>query len=205
MTLFVPQRCPWLLLLVRNLGGVAARLLSVCACLFESLAVKRWRVCEQALCDFPDAPGPREGSIEKIPTTQPDMVARLRLIYYDGLPKDTTRIVEIFDNCPAGFSARFLPVQYLNMDYDTRLGLETPVYEYQPGVAIWQKGAYVRKPSGYPKVNARGIETYEGYPILYLDHTKTDEGTFTRPAISGSYSGYFQYGTTRRRSVPCSQ
>jgi hypothetical protein len=145
---------------------------------------------EQTLCDFPDAPGPREGMIEKLPVTQSDMVARLLLTYVDGLPLGTTRVVELFDHCPAGLSARFEPVQFVKTGYSSRIGLQTAFYSYESGVSsnpygVLPSSGYYRKQSSLP-----------GFVNIILN--KPTPGLGFRE-FSGTYKGFFAFGTTRRR------
>jgi len=130
------------------------------------------------LCDFPDAPGPREGRIEKMKVKQPDMVARLQLTYVDGMPLRTQRIVELYDNCPHGFKARFQPVGSVNMRYSSNLGLESDFYSYRSSPT--SRYLFTGSETADICVTLNGPAT--GYREIY-----------------GTYSGFFVFGTTRRR------
>jgi hypothetical protein len=143
----------------------------------------------QTLCDFPDAPGSREGRIRTEPVTSPDMVANLVLTYMDGLPMGTTRVVQLFDRCPLGFSASFGPIQIVKTGFVEEIGMETPFYEYvsgqegQPRANLPSSG-YVRKEhADVWIVGVRLIGPAGGYGGLL-----------------GTYSGFFEFGTTRSRS-----
>lgn len=129
------------------------------------------------MCDYPDAPGPREGRIDKLKEKSRASVARLQLTYVDGLPTGTTRVVELFDNCPHGFTARFEPIEFVRSTYLRDIGMGTSFYDYRPNEG------YVRKKTnetGVVDANLRGPTP--GYQEL-----------------SGTYTGSFLFGSTRRR------
>ena len=141
-----------------------------------------------ALCDYPDAPGGREGRVDQLPVTRGDMAARLNLTYIDGLPIGTSRVVTLFDNCPRGFSAHFEPIRFIKSAFDVKVGHDTPFYSYDaasadnPYASLHTSG-YMRKDSG----------ASTGALQVLLDGPASEYG-----GLLGTYSGFFEFGTTRR-------
>ena len=123
-----------------------------------------------------------------MPKETPGSVARLRFSYVDGLPIGTTRDVDLFDDCPSGFSASFLPIQRLKipspLTKDGRLVMELPFYKYKYDFSADER-YYERK-----QTNETGVV-----------EVKLDGPTPGYQELSGMYSGTFQYGSTRRRYV----
>jgi hypothetical protein len=116
------------------------------------------------------------------------MVAKLVLTYMDGLPLGTTRTVELFDRCPQGFSANFGPIQFVKTGFIHDIGMETSFYAYRSGLqnrpqASLPSSGYIRK------------EHTEGW-IMGVPLDGPTEGY---SGLQGTYSGLFEFGTTRRR------
>ena len=147
-------------------------------------------VPKQSLCDFPDAPGFKEGLVTRLPLTRADMVAKFLFTYLDGLPSETTRIVEVFDRCPHGFFARFLPIDFVKSGYVVDLGLETPFYSYISGVDGFETA--VSTTSGYQRKSDSRTESVD---VPLNGPTPGYKG------LTGAYSGFFAFGTTRRRCI----
>ena len=145
------------------------------------------------LCDFPDAPGAMEGRITVLPPTDSDMIAKLRLTYVDGLPLGVTRIVNIYDSCPVGLLARFEPVTWVPIAYNDVLGLNPPRYTYLSG-----SGPGI---SGY-KFNEINQAQAEGVASIVLKGPAENTRDLTTIALTSAYSGFFEFGTTRKRYRP---
>ena len=146
----------------------------------------------QTLCDFPDAPGSRDGMIRTVPVTSSDMVAKLVLTYMDGLPLGTTRTVELFDRCPQGFSANFGPIQFVKTGFIEDIGLETSFYAYRSD--LQSRPTASLPSSGYMRKEHAG-GWIMGVPL--------DGATEGYSGLQGTYSGFFEFGTTRRRFLSC--
>jgi hypothetical protein len=98
----------------------------------------------------------------------------------------TTRYVDLFDNCPSGFSASFLPIQ--------RVKITTP---------LTNEGSLVMKLPFYQYSFSDGQAYYER---KQTNETSVVEVMLDGPTpgyeeLSGTYTGTFQYGSTRRRYV----
>jgi len=157
-----------------------------------------------SLCEFPDAPGAMEGRITVLPPTDPDMIARLRLTYLDGLPLGVTRIVNIYDSCPVGLLARFEPVMWVPIAYNDVLGLNPPRYTYFSGDPLnrveWKRYFFPGK-SGY-KFNEINHAQTEGVASIVLEGPAENTPELTTIGLTSAYSGFFEFGTTRKRYRP---
>ena len=121
--------------------------------------------------------------MEMLPDSPPEMTARAKLFYFHGLPLGTTRIVEFFDDCPFAMYARFTPIEMVKTIYPLpEIGLETRFYTFVSNGAS----------RGY------ALRTYtKGETKFKFIVASTAPG---QRELSGTYSGFFEYGTTRRRS-----
>lgn len=142
----------------------------------------------QSMCNFPDAPGMMEGRITRLERTQPDMFARLRLNYVTEVATGMTRIVNLYDNCPFGLIADFEPILWIPLPYNTQVKLAPPRYAYVSGL---EGSPYALTPqSGYAYAGDRA----EGVVRVALQGPTTGYR-----GLSGTYSGYFVFGSTRIR------
>ena len=142
----------------------------------------------QSLCDFPDAPGMMEGRITNLPRTQPDTVARLLLTYVSDGALGITRIVSLYGNCPSGLTADFEPILWIPMPYNSRVKLAPPRYAYVSGIK--DRPLAVTPQSGYAYIG----DLADGVVRVNLEGPTTGYR-----GLSGKYSGYFVFGTTRIR------
>lgn len=127
-----------------------------------------------------------------VPVTSSDMVAKLVLTYMDGLPLGTTRTVELFDRCPHGFSANFGPIQFVKTGFIHDIGMETSFYAYSSGSQSLPQASLPS--SGYMRK-----EHTDGW-IMGVPLDRPTEGY---SGLQGTYSGFFEFGTTRRRFLSC--
>ena len=142
-----------------------------------------------SLCDFPDALGPAEGKIDLVQSTRPDALARLRLTYISGLPMGVERFVNIFDDCPKGIVAHFEAVPWVALGYTPTVGLAPPRYSYESGSRTCSQCVYPTSGYKFNENLASGMV----------------RAAFAGPAtgyrkMSGTYTGFFVFGSTRRRS-----
>lgn len=143
-----------------------------------------------SFCDFPDALGPAEGKIDVLENERKDAWATLRFTYFSGLTVGLERIVTLFDQCPNGLIFQFEAIPWVARGYTQKVGVAPPRYSYESG----------------DRTCARCIYPSSGYRFNQNLASGVVKAAFQGPAtgyrkISGTYTGFFIFGTTRRRSV----
>ena len=143
-----------------------------------------------SLCDFPDALGLAEGKIDVVENTVPDSFATLRFTYISGLPVGLERIVTLFDDCPSGLIMHFEAIPWVALGYTHTVGVAPPRYSYESGERMCERCIYPSSGYRFNQNLASGVVkvAFEGPASGYR-------------RFSGTYSGYFIFGSTRRRSV----
>jgi len=143
-----------------------------------------------SLCDFPDAPGLTEGKVEQLTVNfGSNSVARLLFTYISGMPAGLTRIVTLFENCPNGVVAHFEPLDWVPIPYNKIAGFEPHSrYIYRSNVAGLPYA--VGPNSGY---------AFTSSPASGVVKTLLIGPTAGYREISGAYTGFFEFGSTRSR------
>jgi len=149
-----------------------------------------------SLCDFPDALGPVDGKIEQVESTRPDAFATLKFTYVTGLPMGLERIVTLFDDCPNGLIIHFEAIPWVARGYTQTVGVAPPRYSYESGDRMCSRCIYPSSGYRFNQNLASGVVkvAFEG-PAGTADHLPG----YRR--LSGTYTGFFSFGSTRRRSV----
>lgn len=152
-----------------------------------------------SLCHFPDGPGLTEGMLEALPVEEerdlnPEIIGKLKMTYFSGIPLGVSRAITVFDNCPMGVSATFEPIAWVPVPYNTGLGLAPDRYTYKSGIE--GRPYDILPTSGYVLTDT----TINGLTAATVQ-VELDGPSMGYSNIFGVFSGYFAYGTTRSRFV----